>query len=190
MPRRFELGPILVVAAALLLLVSLFLDWYGGITAWKAFELVDLLLALLALAAMGVAAATIVPDLPGERRWLPWIVSAAVILVAMSIINPPPAAIGRRIDTGAWVAFGASLGMLLGAVLTLSRVSFAIDVQGRDLRQRVAAVDVRQPTTETAAVMAERGRRGRGRGVVADEEADPTEPTRPVRDADPGTDET
>ena len=42
MTRRFELGPILAAAAALLLLVSLFLDWYGGLTAWEVFEIVPL----------------------------------------------------------------------------------------------------------------------------------------------------
>lgn len=157
MTRRFELGPVLVAAAALLLLVSLFLDWYGGLSAWDTFELVDMLLAALALAAIALGVAALAPDaVPADRRWLPWPVAAAVIVVAVSIINRPPAAAGRTIDTGAWVAFGASLGMLVGAVLSLSRVSFSVAVEGREPRQRVAAVDERQPTTETAAVMGER----------------------------------
>jgi amino acid transporter len=177
MTRRFELGPIIVLAGAVLLLVSLFLDWYGGLTAWDVFELVDLLLAALAVAAIAAALSTIVPDvIPADRRWLPWLVAAAVVIVAVSIINRPPAAAGRGVDTGAWLAFGASLGMLIGAVLSLSRVSFSVAVEGRELRQRVAAVDERQPTTETAAVMGTR--RGRGR----------TEPTRPV-EREPGADE-
>jgi hypothetical protein len=78
------------------------------------------------------------------------------------------------------VAFGATLAMVLGAILSLSRVSFSVAVEGRELRQRVSAVDERQPTTETAAVMGERGRRGRtGRGSAA---VDPTEPTEPRAD--------
>ena len=39
MTRRLEAGPILVTLGALLLLASLFLDWYEpGISAWEAFE--------------------------------------------------------------------------------------------------------------------------------------------------------
>ena len=178
MTRRFELGPILVAAAALLLLVSLFLDWYGGLTAWDVFEVVDMLLAALALGALVAGLSVVLPELPADRRWLPWLVAAAVVVVAVSIINPPPAATGRELHTGAWVAFGAALGMAVGAILSLSRVSFSVAVEGRELRQRVAAVDERQPTTETAAVMGERTRRGRsGRGGAA--AADPTDPTEP-----------
>jgi hypothetical protein len=177
MTRRFELGPILVAAAALLLLVSLFLDWYGGLTAWDVFEIADILLAALALASVAAALSAVVPEIPADRRWLPWLVAAALVVVAVSIINPPPAATGRDVHTGAWVAFGATLGMAAGAILSLSRVSFSVAVEGRELRQRVSAVDERQPTTETAAVMGERARRGRsGRGSAA---VDPTEPTRP-----------
>jgi hypothetical protein len=177
MTRRFELGPILVAAAALLLLVSLFLDWYGALTAWDVFEFVDMLLAALALAAFAVALSALAPDVvPVDRRWLPWIVAAAVIVVAISIINPPPAAAGRSVDTGAWIGFGASLGMIVGAVLSLGRISFSVAVEGRDRRQRVSAVDERQPTTETAAVMGERTRRGRTKEAPA---AEPTEPTEP-----------
>jgi hypothetical protein len=180
MTRRFELGPILVAAAALLLIVSLFLDWYGGLTAWNVFEVVDILLAALALATLAAALSSALPELPADRRWLPWLVGAALVLVAVSIIDKPPAAAGRAVHTGAWVAFGATLGMVAGTILSLSRVSFSVAVEGRELRQRVSAVDERQPTTETAAVMGERGRRGRtGRGSAA---VDPTEPTEPRAD--------
>ena len=40
----------LLALGALLLLVSLFLDWYGPLTAWNAFEVTDVLLAALAIA--------------------------------------------------------------------------------------------------------------------------------------------
>jgi hypothetical protein len=166
MTRRFELGPILVAAGSLLLLVSLFLDWYtGGLSAWDSFEVVDLLLAAVAVAALVGVLGVLAPELAYvDRRWLPGLVAIAAVLVAASIINPPPAAAGRDVDTGAWVAFGAALAMLVGAVLSIGRVSFAIAVEGRETRQRVAAVDERQPTTETAAVIADRRGRGARRG--------------------------
>jgi hypothetical protein len=49
--RRFDIGPILLALGAALLLVALFLKWYGPLTAWNAFELTDILLAALAVAA-------------------------------------------------------------------------------------------------------------------------------------------
>lgn len=182
MTRRFELGPILVAAGSLLLLVSLFLDWYGaGISAWDAFEIVDLLLAALALAALVAVVGTFAPDVGYvDRRWLPPLVAAVVILVAAAIINPPPAAAGRDTGTGIWVAFGAAIAMLVGAILSVGRVSFSVAVEGRETRQRVPAVDERQPTTETAAVMS--SRRGRSRAA----RSEPTSPTMPADGSEEG----
>ena len=37
-------------------------------------------------------------------------------------------------------------------MLSFGRVSFAVSVEGREVRERVAVVDHRQDTTETAAV--------------------------------------
>jgi hypothetical protein len=185
MTRRFELGPIIVAAGGLLLLVSLFLDWYGaGVSAWDAFEVVDLLLAALAVAAIVAAIGALAPD--GDyldRRWLPALVAAVAVLVAASIINPPPSVAGASADIGAWIAFGAALAMLVGAVLSLGRVSFSVALEGREPRQRVAAVDERQATTETAAVMS--GRRGR-RSSSSAAPTEATQPAEPTQRTDEG----
>jgi hypothetical protein len=153
MSRRFELGPILVAVGAVVLLVSLFLDWYGSLTAWEAFEVVEVLLGSLAVAALVIAVGQLVPDLEYvERRRLPAVVLGVAVLVAAEIIDPPPAAGGQEPSTGAWIAFGAGILMFIGAVLTFGRVSFAVSVEGREIRrERVAVVDHRQDTTETAA---------------------------------------
>jgi hypothetical protein len=154
MTRRFEVGPMLVALGAIALLASLFMDWYGPLTAWEAFEVVEVLLAVLAAAALLVAVGLLVPNLEYiERRWLPLIVFAIAVLVAAELINPPPAAAGDdRLEAGAWTAFVAALVLLAGAVLTFGRVSFAVSVQGREVRERVPVVDHRQDTTETAAI--------------------------------------
>jgi hypothetical protein len=153
MSRRFEVGPMLVAVGALVLLVSLFLDWYGGMTAWEAFEVVEVLLGSLAVAALVIAVGQLMPDLEYvERRWLPLVVLAVAVLVAAEIIDPPPAAGGESPATGAWLAFGAALVMFAGTVLTFGRVRLAVAVEGREVRERVAVVDHRQDTTETAAV--------------------------------------
>ena len=50
-PRRpLSLGPIVASVGAVLLIVSLFLDWYDQITGFTVFEFLDLLLVILALA--------------------------------------------------------------------------------------------------------------------------------------------
>jgi hypothetical protein len=157
MSRRFEVGPILVALGAIVLLVSLFLDWYGSLTAWQAFEVVEVLLGSLAVAALVIAAGQLMPDLEYiDRRRLPVVVLAVAVLVAAEIINPPPAAGGQDAASGAWIAFGAAALMFAGAVLTFGRVRFAVSVEGREeVRERVAVVDHRQDTTETAAVPAD-----------------------------------
>jgi hypothetical protein len=150
--RRLELGPLLVALGAVLLLVSLFLDWFeGGITAWNAFEVWDLVLAVLAVAALLAAVGALAPDTAVlDRQALPFIVGAVVLIVASQIIDPPPSVGGHSRAVGCWLALGAAALQLLGTVLTLSRVSLAINVEGRDTRRRVAAVDAREPTTTEA----------------------------------------
>jgi hypothetical protein len=176
MTRRLETGPLLVTLGAVLLLVSLFLFWYSGdLTAWDAFEVWDLALAALALAAIAAAIGLMSPEVAViDRRWLPAPVLAALVVVAVQIVDPPPAAAGQEPDTGAWLALGAAILMGIGAVLTFSRVRLALTVEGRDPRRHVAAVDARgepdQTTSDEPAVAAAgevggaslfaRGRRG------------------------------
>ena len=152
--RRFEIGPLIVAVGSLVLLVSLFLDWYGDLNAWGAFEVTDVLLAALALTALVAALGLIAPELALlDRRWLLISVFAATVLVVAAILSPPPTAGGADPQTGAWIGFAAALAMLAGAVLSLGRVSFSVAIEGREPRQRVSAVDHRPPTTETGAVV-------------------------------------
>jgi hypothetical protein len=145
MTRRLETGPLLVTLGAVLLLVSLFLAWYtGDLTAWDAFEVWDLVLAALAVAAILAAIGLLTPDVAlVDRRWLPGTVLAALVVVAVQIVDPPPAAAGQDVDTGAWLAFGGAVVMGIGALLTFSRVRLAVTVEGRDPRRHVPAVDAR-----------------------------------------------
>jgi hypothetical protein len=149
MTRRFEIGPLLIALAAVVLLVALFLRWYGPDNAWHAFEIVDVLLAALAVACFAIAATLVVPEFGGlDQRPLPWLVGAVTVVVAAELLDPPPTVAVTRLGTGAWMAFAAACVMLIGAVLTVGRVSLAVAVEGRDLRRRVSAVDHRPPPTE------------------------------------------
>ena len=148
MTRRIEAGPVLVGLGALVMLVSVFLDWYEpNITAWQAFEVLDLLLAALSLAALVAVVGTLRPDaVIIERQQLPLIVVALLVIVASQILDPPPGVAGDPM-IGAWLALGAALVMCVGAVLSLGRVSFALTVEGRDTRQRVSVDHRSDPTT-------------------------------------------
>ena len=150
--RRIDIGPLIVAVGSLVLLVSLFLDWYGDQTAWGAFELADVLMAALAVAALVAAAGQIAPELAYlDRRWLLGLVLALTVLVVAEILSPPPAVGGADPQTGAWIAFASVLVMLTGTVLSMGRVSFSFAIEGREPRHRVAAVDHRPPTTEAGA---------------------------------------
>jgi len=148
MGRRIEAGPLVVALGAVLLLVSLFLNWFEPeLSAWTAFEALDLLLAALALGALFVALGLIAPEIARvDRRWLAPLGLAALVVVASQIINVPPGAGNGDADSGAWLGLGGSLLMAAGALLTFARVRLALTVEGRDPRQRVSAVDARRPS--------------------------------------------
>jgi hypothetical protein len=158
MTRRLEAGPLLVTLGALLLLVSLFLDWFaGGATAWQAFEVWDLVLLVLGIATLWAGIGLMSPDLEVlDRRFLPAAVAAMAIIVAAQIIDPPPAVSGQDPDTGAWLALGSVIVMCAGGLLTYGRVHVSLTVEERDAPQRVSAVDARgpaDPTTESHPVV-------------------------------------
>jgi hypothetical protein len=140
--RRFDGGRVLIVLGAIALLVGLFLDWYEAAgfndfaaSAWSAFEFVDLLLALLALAAILGAVA---PALPATSAIAvpTWAFTAAgpaaLLLVTLALIDPPPLAQGAEIDSGAWIAFAAAAVMTVGSLLAVAHVSLVISVRERE----------------------------------------------------------
>jgi hypothetical protein len=129
------LGPLLASVGALVLLVSLFLDWYEQVTGWTVFELADLLLAGLALwAFFGLAGALGLVKAPDTAALVLAPALLAVVVVLTQILNDPPAVAGPagpEKDIGIWLALGGAGLMVLGAVLATTHISLA--VEGRDL---------------------------------------------------------
>jgi hypothetical protein len=119
--RRLRVGEWIVGACGLLLLISLFLDWYGdpSETAWEAFSVLDLILVLLALSAISVPVVTAthrVPALPLAIESLTALFGfLGVLLVAIRVLNLPGEADGREI--GLWIGLVATLGILAGALV-------------------------------------------------------------------------
>ena len=162
MDRRLDAGALLVAAAALLLIVSLFLDWFGlgggdGATAWEIFEVLDLVLVAAAVAAVAAAFGRL------DSRLLLGAAVVAVVVVVSQLIQPPPAGQGADREIGAWLALVAAALLAAGAALAAAQVAVTVDVRGRERRRRVATVDKRTPVAPDRP-----GEPGEERTVAAD----------------------
>ena len=108
--RRLRDGELIAGAGGLALLVSLFLGWYSGASAWEAFSVVDVLLALLAL----VPLALVVVQATRESPSLPVAFSVftvvagllATLLVLFRIVDKPG---GGDVELGAWIGLAAAV---------------------------------------------------------------------------------
>ena len=137
--RRVRIGELVAGAAGVVLLASMFLDWYSvtpellfgaadehtsGVNAWGAFSIVDILLALVALLGIALAVSQVVgrgPALPVALGVVTTTLAlAGLLLVLYRIVNQPGPNDVISVDFGAWVGLAASAGVFLGAWLSLS----------------------------------------------------------------------
>ena len=137
--RRVRTGEIVAGVAGVVLLASLFLNWYSvtpealsgaadrrfsSVSAWTAFSVVDILLALVALLGIALALSQVVgrgPALPVAIGVITTTLGlAATLLVLYRILNQPGPNDVIGVGLGAWVGLVASLGVFLGAWLSLS----------------------------------------------------------------------
>src|SRR3954447_7787963 len=135
MMRRtnIDAGPILALVGGLLLVVSLFLNWYEpGVSAWTVFEFVDLLLALSALSAVLISIELMVPQLlpiarvPAAERVLLTAGTVALVLVGSQLVNHPPAAQREAVDYGAWLALAGGALLFAGGLAPIAWVSVGV----------------------------------------------------------------
>jgi peptidoglycan/LPS O-acetylase OafA/YrhL len=129
--RSLQPGHLLIAAGAILLLISLFLDWYDpGLDAWTVFEVWDIVLAALAIGALAAVAGQMgfAPARPGS--WLLVPAGVAFVVVVSQLIDHPPAASGPGTDprTGIWLALVGSALMLAGTLMSVARISVALNV--------------------------------------------------------------
>ena len=128
--RRVRAGEVGAGVAGVLLLVSTFFDWHtvsgrdDGLTAWAAFGVVDLLVALVALLGIALAVSQVVgrgPALPVALGVITTTLAlAGTLLVLYRILNQPGPNEAIGVSTGAWVGLVASAGVFFGAWLSLS----------------------------------------------------------------------
>jgi len=116
--RRLRDGEWLAGAGGAALLAALFLDWYGDQTAWQAFALIDVLLALLALVPLALVAAQATRRSPAVPVALsvvtPLAGALAAALIAFRIVDPPGADDAFAAHGGAWLGLAAALLVVAG----------------------------------------------------------------------------
>jgi hypothetical protein len=144
---QVPIGPVVAAIGAILLIVSLFLDWYEGLTGFTVFEFLDLLLVSLALVtlvslvdALGVLPTPLQPGVALAVAVL------ALVIVLSQLVNDPPAVAGpngRDQDIGIWLALGGAALMSAGAVLATARIAVSVEP-----RERRAAAPRRAPSDE------------------------------------------
>jgi hypothetical protein len=185
-PRQTQLavGPLVAAVGAVLLIVSLFLDWYVGLTGFTVFEFIDLLLVLLALATIAGLAGGMGLVSPAPSPSVSLVVALFTIFVVLTqIINDPPAVVGpdgQDQDIGIWLALSGAAVMVAGGVLGYASISLAFEPRAREQEGDVSGVSSPPPP----------GRPGPepGRPVAGDD--DPTrplsDPAAPPRRDDPG----
>jgi len=128
--RRVRTGEVVAGVAGVLLLVSTFLNWYtvsgrdDGLTAWAAFGVVDLLVALVALLGIALAVSQVVgrgPALPVALGVITTTLAlAGTLLVLYRILNQPGPNEAIGVSIGAWIGLVACAGVFFGAWLSLS----------------------------------------------------------------------
>jgi carbon starvation protein CstA len=128
--RRVRAGELVAGAAGVVLLAAMFLNWYSvgvrddRLTAWGAFSVVDVLLALVALLGIALALSEVVgrgPALPVALGVITTTLAlAGTLLLAYRILNQPGPNDLISVEAGAYVGLLASLGVFFGAWLSLS----------------------------------------------------------------------
>jgi hypothetical protein len=124
--RRVRAGEWMAAASGTALLLALFLPWYeleGGATAsaWDSLAALDVVLAVIAVAAVALLLVTAGQRVPAVPIALDALVAPAgliaAVLVTVRVLNLPDAAAAR--GWALWLALAASLGIVAGGVLAM-----------------------------------------------------------------------
>jgi hypothetical protein len=123
--RRLRAGEWIAALSGLVLLVSLFLPWYGGApgdaSAWEALAVLDIALALVAAFGVGLLVITASQRVPAVPIALSAVVTLVgligLVLVLVRIANPPDGFDGR--EYGVWLALLGAAGIVAGGAVAM-----------------------------------------------------------------------
>jgi uncharacterized membrane-anchored protein len=123
--RRLRSGELIAGASGLVLWVALFLPWYadeaGSRTGWQSLGALDVVLAVVGLAALAIPVLTAfyrAPAVPLAHECLTVLAGGlALLLVLIRVLNMPDWADGR--EPGLWVALAATFGVMAGALVAM-----------------------------------------------------------------------
>jgi prepilin signal peptidase PulO-like enzyme (type II secretory pathway) len=135
--RRLRLGELVAGAAALLLFIDMFLKWYGfegenlaraagfstTISAWRAFDFIDILLFLVVLVTIGLvvlSATARTPALPVAASVIVTVLGlVAALFVLYRIVNQPGPNDFVNASYGAYLGLVLCLGIALGGYMAM-----------------------------------------------------------------------
>jgi hypothetical protein len=164
--RRLRVGEWITALSGLVLLISLFLPWYGSealfardpretYSAWQSLAVIDVVLALVAAGAVGLAVITAAQRLPAVpltfNVFLTLAAMLGVVLVLIRAIDLPDIAVGRM--PALWLGVAGALGVLVGSLVALrddrrSRPGRPTDLSGRPVAAPEPPDAVRPPRPE------------------------------------------
>ena len=164
--RRLRVGEWITALSGVVLLVSLFLPWYGNealfardptetYSAWQSLAVIDVVLALVAAGAVGLAVITAAQRLPAVpltfNVFLTFAGLLAVVLVLIRVIDLPEIAVGRM--PALWLGLAGALGVLVGSLVALrddrrSRRGRPTDLSGRPAAAPDPPEAIRPPRPE------------------------------------------
>jgi hypothetical protein len=115
---RLRAGEWIAGAGGVALLAALFVRWYSGASAWSAFTVLDVVLALLALVPLALLLAQATrtsPSLPVTFSVLTTVGGAlATLLIVYRIVNQPGPNDAVEVELGAWLGLAAAAAIALG----------------------------------------------------------------------------
>ena len=157
--RRLRAGEWITALGGVALLVALFLPWYDDgaatPTGWEAFAILDVILALVALAAIALVFVTATQRTPAVALAMEALLClfafVALVLVLIRVVNLPGDADGR--GPGLWVGLLAALGVMAGSAIAmrderLSSEGRQVDLTGRPTPAQPEIETLPAPRTE------------------------------------------
>jgi FtsH-binding integral membrane protein len=132
---KVPIGPLVAAIGAVLLIVSLFLDWYeADLEAFTVYEVLDLLLVLMAVATIASLAGGLGVIRAAPSPGVSLAVALFTVFVVLSqVLNDPPAVANGEAgkEIGIWLALAGAALMVAGSVLAYAHISVAIETRAR-----------------------------------------------------------